>query len=193
VQADDLYKFLDEAIMNEETYNKLTCENIGERVFNQWLEGFLIQNPDDYFKDQDDNVDLVCNTQDELNFMMTTLEIYGLEKGYLEGRGHHNDWTKDAGNKNDKKKGKGKKDTKKRSFNSIAKKLGKEVAEDTRPIYFDLKPFRDTIKKFLNCNSEERSKLRTLFLEKQTQVRNVFKDSHGEISFKKVMDVGELS
>lgn len=124
---------------------------------------------------------------------MSTLEIYGLDKGYLEGRGHHNDWTKDANNSKDKKKGKGKKDTKKRSFNSIAKKLGKEVAEDVRPQHFDLKPFNKALKKFLNCTAEERSKLRTLFLEKQTQVRNVFKDSHNEISFKKVMDVGELA
>jgi len=191
--SDDLMKFLDEAIMNEETFSKLTCDNVGEKIFDQWLAEYKITNPDDYFKDQDDNVDLVCNTADELNFMMTTLEIYGLEKGYLEGRGHHNDWTKDSGQNKDKKKGKGKKDTKKRSFNSIAKKLGKEVAEDIRPTYFDLKPFREALKKFLAGNAEERSKLRTLFLEKQTQVRNVFKDSHGEISFKKVMDVNELA
>jgi hypothetical protein len=49
------------------------------------------------------------------------------------------------------------------------------------------------LKKFLNCNAEERSKVRTLFNEKANIVRNVFKDAHGEISFKKVMDVHELA
>ena len=35
--------------------------------------------------------------------------------------------------------------------------------------------------------------IRTLFAEKAAVVRNVFKDSHGEVSFKKVMDVHEFS
>jgi len=49
------------------------------------------------------------------------------------------------------------------------------------------------LRKFLNNNSEERTKIRTLFLERQQQVRNVFKDSNGEVSFKKVMDVHEFA
>jgi len=49
------------------------------------------------------------------------------------------------------------------------------------------------LRKFLNNNAEERTKIRTLFLERQQQVRNVFKDSNGEVSFKKVMDVHEFA
>ena len=49
------------------------------------------------------------------------------------------------------------------------------------------------MKKFLSVGAEERSKVRTLFADKATAVRNVFKDSHCEISFKKVMDVHEMA
>jgi hypothetical protein len=61
-----------------------------------------------------------------------------------------------------------------------------------RPTFFDLRPIKEALRRFLHNNSEERTKMRTLFLEKQQQVRNAFKDVHGEVSFKKVMDVHEL-
>jgi hypothetical protein len=50
-QADDMMKMLEEFTMNDEVAGRLTLDNIGEKVFNQFLEGFHIQNPDDYFKD----------------------------------------------------------------------------------------------------------------------------------------------
>ena len=95
-QGDDMIKIIEEFCMNEEMSSKLTTDNIAETVFNKYLDGFTIQKPDDYFLDQDENVDLVCNVQNELEFLMGTLEIYGLEKSYLQGKGHHNDWTKDS-------------------------------------------------------------------------------------------------
>lgn len=99
---------------------------------------------------------------------MSTLEIFGLPKNYMEGIGHHHDWTKDSAGGKDKKKGKKGKDPKKKSFNSLNKKLGREITEDKRPTYFDLKPFLKALKKFFSCTPEERTKIRTLFLEKQT-------------------------
>ena len=69
--------------MNEEEAKNLNCDNIGQIVFEPMLAGFHIENPTDYFKDQSDNVDLVCNTLNELNFLMSTLEIFGLPKDYL--------------------------------------------------------------------------------------------------------------
>lgn len=191
-QGDDMLKLCEEFCLNEEMANKLDLKNIGEMFFDKYLEGFKLQNPDDYFLGVEENIDLVCNVQTELQFLISTLELFGLEKGYLEGRGHHNDWSRDTAQSKDKKKGKTKKDAKKRSMNSLAKRLGAKDTEATRPIYFDLKPFLKAVKKFMNCTADERSKLRTMFLEKSQIVRNVFKDSHGEISFKKVMDVSEL-
>lgn len=189
---DDVLKTIDDIIMSEEMHQGLTCENIYERVFAQFLESFVLENPDDYFRDQAENVDLVCNVQDELNFMMTTLELFGLEKGYLQGIGHHSDWSPESA-ANKKGKGKDKKSKKTKSFNSLAKRYGKGVQLEKRPTHFDLKPFLKALKLFLACNPEERSKLRTVAHEKAAAVRSVFKDKHNEVSFKKVMDIHELS
>jgi len=49
----------------------------------------------------------------EVNFLMSTLEIFGLPRDYLTGNGHWSTWTKESAEGKDKKKGKGKKDQKK--------------------------------------------------------------------------------
>ena len=53
-----------------------------------------------------------------MGFTISTLEMFGLPKGYLAGNGHHLDWEK----KKDENKGKGKKKT-----NNKAKATGKVV------------------------------------------------------------------
>ncbi len=54
-----------------------------------WLTGFEIQQPSDYFLEHPtDDYELMCNTQNELEFMISTLEIFGLPEGYVEGKGH---------------------------------------------------------------------------------------------------------
>ena len=131
-------------------------------------------------------------TQTKFEFLIQTLELYGLPEDYMKGVGHHNDWTKDANEKKKKGAGAKAKGKPKHNFASMQKKLGitKEVVK--RPTFFDLRPIKEALRRFLHNNSEERTKMRTLFLEKSQQVRNSFKDQHGEVSFKKVMDVHEL-
>lgn len=73
------------------------------------------------------------------------------------------------------------------------KKLGIKEKVETRPKFFDFRPLKDAMRRFLCNTAEERTKIRTLFLERQQQVRNVFKDVNGEVSFKKVMDVHEFA
>jgi hypothetical protein len=133
----------------------------------------------------------VFNIQTEFEFLLKTLELFGLPEDYMTGHGHWATWSKESAEGKDKKKGK-KKDVKKKNFAKLANKLGLAKEEVKRPTHFDLAPFQKSLKKFLSCNAEERSKIRTIFAEKETQVRNVFKDSHGEKSFKKVMDVHEM-
>jgi len=75
--------------------------------FDKWLEPFDIRNPDnDYFLDpENDDEILVCNIQSKLEFLLHTLEIFGLPSGYINGAGHHGDWeTKKALAANKKKK-----------------------------------------------------------------------------------------
>lgn len=49
---------------------QLNLDNIKENLFDSWLNGFKLENPDDFFKEQPDNVDLVCNIQSEFDFMI---------------------------------------------------------------------------------------------------------------------------
>jgi hypothetical protein len=44
----------------------------------------------------------VCSIQHEKEFLLTTLEFFGLPRGYIEGAGHHPDWGKEK--KDDKSK-----------------------------------------------------------------------------------------
>ena len=90
--------------------------------------------------------------------------MFGLPEDYLAGNGHWSTWSKESAEGKDKKKGKGKKDGKKK-FQHIAKKLGVQKEELKRPTHFDLAPFIKALKKFLSCNAEERSRIRTLFHE----------------------------
>lgn len=46
-----MIKTIEEFTMSEEMASKLTLENIGHDVFDPFLEGFKLTNPDDYFKD----------------------------------------------------------------------------------------------------------------------------------------------
>lgn len=139
-------------------------------------------------------MDLVCNTLTEFEFLIKTLELFGLPQDYMLGHGHWALWTKESAEGKNTKNKKGKKEGKKKiALTNLQRKMGVLKEEVKRPTHFDLVPFQKALRRFLNCNAEERSKIRTLFAEKQTAVRNVFKDSHGEISFKKVMDVHELA
>lgn len=108
----------------------------------------------------------------------------------MAGNGHWATWTKENAEGKDKKKGKKKAAGKAKNFKKL---LGVQEESVKRPVHFDLGPLQKAFKKFMACSAEERSKIRALFAEKETAVRNVFKDSHGERSFKKVMDVHELN
>lgn len=173
--------------------------NVVEKVLGPLLEGFRLEQPTDYFKDKADNVDIVCSTKNEVQYLMSVLEFFGLPHDYLYGNGQWDSWTREAADGKDKKKKQGKKPADaskgKGKFNAAAlrNKAGVTVELAKRPTHFDLIPFQKAMKKFLSVGAEERSKVRTLFADKATAVRNVFKDSHGEISFKKVMDVHEMA
>lgn len=79
---------------NEEEYKKLEKENTCEEYFDKWLADFEIANPTtDYFMDpENSDSQLVCNIQSKLDFMLHTLEIFGLPKNYINGEGHHLNW-----------------------------------------------------------------------------------------------------
>lgn len=197
-QADDILKLIDEFLNNEdESKEKLSQEFVVKEMFNVWLDGFKIYQPSDYFLENlsEDDPNLEFNIHSEFEFLFSTLEIFGLPKDYINGKGHHTGWHKAAGGDDKKGKAKNKKAKKKMTGAAakLAAKMGVQEEEKARPTFFDLVPFQKALKKFLCVTPDVRSFVRCLFTEKAEGVRKVFKDKHGELSFKKVVDVSEFA
>ena len=115
-RSDEIHKEIDEWYNDlERAKEKLDRENgdfvyVKEQIFARWLDGYTIANPTDYFLDQDmTGLDLESNIMTPLEFMLNSLEFFGLPKDYINGAGHFPTWEKDKqDNKAAKKKKKGK-------------------------------------------------------------------------------------
>ena len=132
-----------------------------------------------------------------MEFLLSTLEIFGLPSGYMEGNGHFPDWGKE---KKDDKLAKAKRRAmaqkmKNKKTNQAMQKLKKERGfdkkneEEQRPTHFDLAPFQKAFKKFLACNAEARSRLRMDLKEHRKEIKTLFHDKQGLPSFKKCVDI----
>lgn len=62
-----------------------------------------------------------------------------------------------------------------------------------KPTHFDLEPFKKALKSFLFINAESRSNMRTNFFTNKDQLISCFKDQHDENSFKRCVDVKEIT
>jgi hypothetical protein len=159
--------------------------------------GFQIYQPSEYFIENDhyDN-GIFCNVQTESEFMITTLEMFGLCPNYMEGKGHFPNWEKEQGDKGRKGKGKGKKTVAKKGGGKLqqrreqAQKDKGKVTE--KPSHFDLDPLRQAFKRYMAVNSQVRSELRKSITDFFDNVRDIFKDENNEHSFKKCVAVNEL-
>ena len=92
--SEDIFKAIDDIVSNEEAYKLLNKENTIEDYFDRWLGEFEIANPtSDFFLDPENCEEtLSCNILTKLDFLLRTLEIFGLPKGYIDGEGHHLNW-----------------------------------------------------------------------------------------------------
>lgn len=195
-RASDILEVMDNFIQNEDdAKEKLSQEYVINELFNNWLSGFKITQPGDYFLKLDhDNIELEYCIMTEIELMMQTLEFFGLPEDYINGNGHHTDWGK---NKDADKKKKGKQKVKKtltQAQKKILAKTGHKMEEEAkRPTYFDFVPMQKALKRFFACTPDARSNIRSQFIEKSTQVRSVFRDKYNELSYKKVVDVYEFS
>lgn len=167
--------------------------------FESWLTDFELQQPSAFFRDHPTNdSDLVCSIQTKLEFLLRTLEYFGLPIGYIDGNGHFPNW--DEERREAKAKKKGKKDTGPKVNAALKERMrkkqqaaGKIVDSDQRPTHFDIEGFRKAYKRFAACNGETRSKVRQMLLSNMNKTRQVFVDEHDEQSYKKVVDVNELA
>lgn len=166
--ADDIFKSIEDITNNEEEYKMLDKEGAIGQFFDRWLADFEIANPTgDFFLDPENAEEgLVCNIQSKLEFVLHTMEIFGLPKDYIDGAGHHLDWDKKI---KDARIGKGKK-AKKPKKQSKLDKMREEIerqkdALNVKPTYFDLEPFKKALKAFIVLNAESRSHLRAQFAQ----------------------------
>lgn len=67
-----------------------------EELFDSWLYQFQLTQPSEYFLEHPtDDFELACNIQTQKEFMISTLEIFGLPEKYMDGNGHFPDWGKE--------------------------------------------------------------------------------------------------
>ena len=83
--------------MEENDERAKTLDRKGfEEIMGEWLAEFRLTQPSDYFLEHPtDDYELACNIQTENEFLITTLEIFGLPEKYMEGNGHFADWGKE--------------------------------------------------------------------------------------------------
>ena len=66
-------------------------------------------------------------------------------------------------------------------------------ALNKKPTHFDLEPFKKALKSFIALNAESRSNLRSQFFQNNEMLVNCFTDEHEENSFKRCIDIKEIS
>jgi len=194
-----LTKSIEEMMQNEEEIKNLDRAAV-EVILDNLLAPFKLTQPDGYFLDHPtDDHELVCNVLSEKEFLIQTLEVFGLPQKYMEGNGHFPDWGKDTMDRlaAAKKRALQSKQKQKKQSAALArmkKERGLDQKEETdkKPTHFDLAPFLKALKRFLSCNGEARSKMRVDLRENMTVIRKLFIDEYGEQSFKKCLNIQEF-
>lgn len=197
----DIIKDIEEWTSNDEKIKTLDRAQV-EDMIAKWLEDFKLVQPSQFFKDHPTNdSELVCSIETESEFMLSTLEFFGLQKGYMEGKGHFPNWGKEkkgdkmaaARKKQLQKNQKTKKPNAKIQAMKAARGLDKKEEEDVKPTHFDITLFQKSLKRFTSCNGEQRSQMRKILLKDINRTMKVFLDDFNEQSFKKCVDVFELA
>lgn len=143
----DIIKDIEAWTSNEEEIKKLDRAAV-EEMFDNWLADWKLLQPSQFFKDHPTNdSELVCSIQTEKEFMLSTLQFFGLNEGYMEGIGHFPNWGKE---KNDRKAQRKKQLQKNKTAARPNKKilemkkkkgLDKKGEEDVKPTHFDISLF----------------------------------------------------
>jgi hypothetical protein len=114
----------------------------------------------------------------------------------MDGNGHFPDWGKDNTDRlaAAKKRALASKQKQKKTNVALArmkKERGLDQKEETdkKPTHFDLGPLLKALRRFLACNGETRSRLRIDLREHFNTIKRIFIDEHGEISFKKCVNI----
>jgi hypothetical protein len=94
--SEEILKEIDEWMSGEDDKIKGLDKPQVEAMIDTWLANFRILQPSQFFKDHPTNdAELVCSIQNEKEFLMSTLEYFGLPKDYMNGAGHFPMWGKE--------------------------------------------------------------------------------------------------
>ena len=137
----------------------------------------------------------MCNIQSEREFLISTLHLFGLPEGYMQGEGHFADLGKKSEEEKAKlkkrsiaKKIKDKKEAQRKKH--MDKKKGAKAEGAERPTHFDLKPFANAFRIFVAASGDARSLLRLELKKKQRGVlESIFVDEDKVFTFKKCVDL----
>ena len=190
-KSEEVVELIEGYINNEEEAKNVQRVNF-EQIVSEKFGEFEIVQPSEYFlKHPTDDSELVSNVNTPEEFLLSTLEIFGLPVGYLEGKGHFPDFNKEKENQGAAARFKNRQKKKKQKMSKRMQELAaiKSLEEEKLPEYFDLGPFLTAFKVFIECNSEIRSKLRMQVQENSHLLSEIFVDKYGESSFKKCLDV----
>jgi hypothetical protein len=92
---EDVSKEVEDWVADEERVKTLDRAQV-DAMMDVWLVDFNLVHPSQFFKEHPTNdSELVCSIQTEKQFMMTTLEFFGLPKKYMDGNGHFPTWGKE--------------------------------------------------------------------------------------------------
>ena len=185
-----LTKAIEEKINGEDEVLKTIDRKHVEEFLDETLREYRLTQPSNYFlPDQHptDDFDLVCNALSEKEFLIQTLEIFGLPQNYMTGAGHFADWGKDSNDRAAaaKKRALATKQKAKKVNAAVAKLqkergLNKQEETDKKPTHFDLAPFLKALRRFLACNGETRSRLRMDLRDNLATIKRIFIDEYGE-------------
>ena len=155
-RAEDINKEIDEWINDEDKIKTLDKATV-DTMMDTWLAEFQIVMPSQFFKDHPTNdTELVCSIQTEKEFMLSTLHMFGLPYGYMEGNGHFPNWGKEQKKKKIKNPKKQKQNV---ALAKLKKRQGRpnKDEEEAKPTHFDITIFHKSFKRFVACNGEVRS------------------------------------
>ncbi len=151
------------------------------KIFDEWLEGYKHLEPSNFFNEYPTNDPfLVCNIQKPRDFLMDTLEYFGLPKGYMKGGGHWTTWKKKVLEKR-KMERKRRKPTAQRQRRGNKRRRAKEKEEEQPPEYFDLEPFQLAFKKFILAGVEVRTQFRQAISNSPQDLNELFSNENGEL------------
>lgn len=124
-----------------------------EALLKRWTTGFEIYNPSEMFSKYPEFArDLESIVMSGWEFLIETLEIFGLPKNYMKKEGHWKDWAKKIIEENIAAQlRRPKKNTKKATTKKGKDKRDEESLKP--PEYFDTIPFSQAFARFINCGS----------------------------------------